>query len=269
MMIKNVSLDASTGVPLYQQLRLILQGQIEAGDLAPGAKVMGEAALCAQFNVSRITARRALNDLADSGLVVRERGRGTRVALESAGGPVSAPLDGLLDSVGHIGRTTTVRVERAGYEDAGVEVATRLQIAPGDRVLHALRLRFLGDQPMSRVQTWVPEDIGARVEALDLSATPLLILLEQAGIAVTSARQTISATLADASAAVALGVPAGAALLDVRRVVCDDQGRPVEFIKILYRPDLYRYQMAMSRVTDDSGTRWNSDGTGALGPGEA
>ena len=265
-MARKVSLEPDTGVPLYQQLMVILRGQIEAGDLRPGDRVMGEAALCEMFDVSRITARRALSELADSGLVVRARGRGTRVAPRAAPDPLHATFDGLLENVGHIGRTTSVRVEHAGFTAAGAEVARMLRLSPGARVLHAARVRALGDQPMSRLETWVPEDVGALVAGQDLSATPLLLLIEAAGVPVASATQTISATLADATAAVALGVPAGAPLIDVRRVVCDSAERPVEYIRILYRPDLYRYRMTMRRVSEDAGNRWSSEDPADLGP---
>lgn len=251
-------LDPDTGVPLYQQVQVILEGQIRAGDLKPGERMMTEAALCAAFGVSRITARRALNELAMRGLVVRERGRGTRVAATPAPDPMRATLDGLLETVGHIGRTTTVRVERSGPTPATAEVAEKLALAPGTPVLHAARVRCLADQPMSRLHTWVPQDIGDLIAQQDLSATPLLILLEQAGVPVASATQTVTATLADAAAASALGILAGAPLIDVRRVVFDTAGRPVEFIKILYRPDLYQFQMSMDRVVDTSGNRWQS-----------
>uniref|UniRef100_UPI003593BA72 GntR family transcriptional regulator n=1 Tax=Blastomonas sp. TaxID=1909299 RepID=UPI003593BA72 len=204
----------------------------------------------------RITARRALNDLADSGLVLRMRGRGTRVsptATERNPEPLRATLDGLLENVGHIGRMTTVRVLHFGYTPTGVEVAEKLELPSGARVLHALRVRDLADQPMSLLNTWVPEDIGALIEGQDMSTVPLLLLLESAGVPVGSATQTISATLADATSAGALNVPAGAPLIDVRRVVRDTSGRPVEFIKILYRPEMYQFQISMQRVEGAAG----------------
>lgn len=249
-------LEPHSAVPLYQQIMVILRNQIRAGDLSPGEKVMGEAELCEAFNVSRITARRALNELADSGLVLRERGRGTRVSPRMPPDPMRATLDGLLENVGHIGRTTSVKVLRSGYRPANNEVADKLRLAPGDTVLHALRVRHVGDQSMSMLETWVPADIGAQIEDQDMSATPLLILLEEAGVPVAAATQTISATLADASTAAALNVPAGAPLIDVRRVVYDTADRPVEFIKILYLPEAYQFQMSMRRVEGDAGNTW-------------
>ena len=91
-----------------------------------------------------------------------------------------------------------------------------------------------------------------------MSATPLLILLEEVGVQVASATQNLSATVADAITAGAVGVTAGAPLIDVRRVVFDTSGKPVEFIKILYRPELYSFEMSMRRVERESGKAWQN-----------
>jgi GntR family transcriptional regulator len=253
------SLETTSGVPLYQQIFVLLRNQIQSGDLAPGALVMGEVDLCAAFKVSRITARRALNELAQQGFVERTRGRGTIVSPRRPPDPMRATFDGLMENVGHIGRTTSVKVLHSGTEPATQEVAAQLQLKPGAPVLHALRVRQLADQGMSYLATWVPQDIATLIEGRDMSATPLLLLLEEAGVPVASATQTITATLADAAAASALGLPAGSPLIDVRRTVTDTNERPVEFIKILYRPELYQFHMSMRRVSGKDGRTWHAD----------
>jgi GntR family transcriptional regulator len=251
-------LDTGSAVPLYQQILVILQNKIQTGELAPGDAVPGEQALCDEFGVSRITARRALNELAARGLVDRQRGRGTRVARQPPAQPVRASNDGLLENVGHIGRTTRVQVLRNGTMPAGHEAAAALGLAPNDPVLRAVRVRHLGDMPMSYLVTSVPPDIGARIAGQDMSETPLLLLLEAAGIEVATATQTITATLADPEVATALAVPAGAPLIDVRRSVQDKDGRAVEYIRILYRPELYRLEMTMHRRTEGQARVWRA-----------
>lgn len=252
------ALEGATGVPLYQQILVLLRTKIESGELRPGTRVMGEADLCATFGVSRITARRALNELAKGGLVQRSRGTGTIVADRHTPDPMRATFDGLMENVGHIGRATSVRILHNGVEPASEEVAEQLQLPVGAAVLHALRVREIAGQGMSYLATWVPESIADLIRGQDMSATPLLLALEEAGVPVASATQTITATLADAISAAALGIPAGAPLIDVRRTVYDANDVPVEFIKILYRPELYQFQMSMRRVTRKDGRTWLS-----------
>lgn len=253
-------LDTVSGVPLYRQIVVILTNRMNAGALRPGDSVPGEAAVCAEFGVSRITARRALNELAAMGRVVRERGKGTRVLpFDAAPAPMAASLDGLLENVGHIGRTTTVQVLESRYLPATLDVADTLELEPDALVQRAVRMRALAGAPMSYLVTIVPEDIARRIESEDLSQTPLLLLLEKAGVAVASATQTISATVADAEVARALSVPAGAPLIEVNRVVRDTADRPVEMIRVLYRPELYKLQISMRRVTANTGRTWKSE----------
>ncbi|MEZ0396377.1 MAG: class II aldolase/adducin family protein [Anaerolineales bacterium] len=75
-----ITLNPSSPFPLYDQIREQLRARIISGDLRPGDALPGEAEICAETGVSRMTARRALSQLASEGLVVRQRGRGTFVA---------------------------------------------------------------------------------------------------------------------------------------------------------------------------------------------
>ena len=73
-------------------------------------------------------------------------------------------------------------------------------------------------------------------------------LLEESGVELGRARQTISARQADALVAAELDVAIGTALLDVRRLVFDAQDKPVQWLHGLYRPDRYEYQLEVSQV---------------------
>ena len=197
---------------------MILSNRINAGVLRPGDVISGETAVCSEFGVSRITARRALNELAAMGRVKRERGKGTHVLpFKKTISPMNASIDGLLENVGHMGRATTVEVLECRYISATSEVAEILELREVLRVQRAVRVRFLAGMPMSYLVTVIPEDIGHQIEGKDLSRTPLLLLLEEAGIPVAAATQTISATIADAEVARALSVPAGSPLIEVNR----------------------------------------------------
>ncbi|NIA69927.1 GntR family transcriptional regulator [Pelagibius litoralis] len=253
-------LDPEARVPLYHQIFIILRNRIYGGEITPGDLVPGEQELCHEFGVSRITAKRALNELADAGLVVRERGRGTRVIKRPPAPAVTASIEGWLENISLMGLATEARVLDFGYVPANEDIATALGVEQGAQVQRAVRVRILDDEPMSFLVTYVPADIGRHYDRDDLNTTPLLHLLERAGVDVASARQTISATIADGEVAAALSVHAGAPLIEVRRVVRDGAERPVEYIRVLYRPDLYRFEMSMRRVQEEEGMRWTTQG---------
>ncbi len=242
--------------PLYHQIYLVLRQQIMDGVYGLDGRLPGEQDLIGRYGVSRITARRALDELAGEGLVLRERGRGTRVCARPPAEPMRTPVAGALENLIAMGLETEVRLLDLRYVPASADVAAALGCPPGETVQRAVRVRAIEGGPFSYLTTYVPEQIGRQYDREDLSTLPLLQLLERCGVVADSAQQTITATLADAEVAPHLDCAVGTALLKVSRVVRDPDGRPVEYINALYRPDRYQYRMVLSRVQGDPANRW-------------
>ncbi len=245
--------------PLYHQIYLILKGQITDGVYGTDARLPSEQDLMERFGVSRITAKRAMDELAAEGLVVRERARGTRVIYQPPSAPVASSVEGLLENLIAMGLETSVKLLEFGYLPATNPVAEALEIKNGAEVQRAVRVRYLDDAPFSYLTTYVPSALGRQFSAEELSSLPLLSLLERCGIKVDSAAQTITATLADHVVAKCLDTDPGAALMKISRVVHDQNGTPVEYISALYRPDRYQYRMSLSRVQGETEKRWATD----------
>jgi GntR family transcriptional regulator len=221
-------------LPKYHQIYLVLREQIGEGRFAGG--LPGEVALAAQFGVARITVRKALEQLAAEGLIDRARGRGT----------VS------------MGLRTKVRVLSCELLPATEAVASALQLAPGTAVQKAVRVRSTKEGPLSLITTHVPAALAQGFGKRELAKQPILILLEQSGVRIGRAVQTISARLADAMVAKELGVSVGSALLAVTRLIFDEDDRPVQWLHGLYRPDRYQYEMQLSRVGGIDAKVWVS-----------
>lgn len=253
-------------LPKYHQVYLVLREQLQDGHFAQG--LPGEIALMRQFGVARVTMRRALGQLADEGLIERQRGRGTRpvdpaarsAAQQRAAGErvKTTRLTGLLENLVSTSLNTTVKVLEVADVAATLEVARELRLAPGDPVQKAVRVRSTREGPLSHITTWVPGALAAGFGRRELAKKPILMLLEESGVRLGGARQTISARLADAQVAAHLGVSVGSALLAVRRLIHDEQGRPVQWLHGLYRPDRYEYQMQLSREGDMDAKVWVS-----------
>lgn len=254
--------NAALRSPLYHQIYLILRDKILSAEYAHGTVLPGEFELADRYNVSRITVKRALDELAADGLVMRERGRGTTVTHEGKGPAISAAVEGQLEDLLSMGYETQVRLIDFAYVPAPPEAAVALQCATGAEVQRAVRTRSKDGIPFSHLTTYVPADIGHSFAPEDMVGEPLLALLEQAGIRVASASQIITATLADHTVAALLDLDVGSALLKVSRTVFDTTGRPVEFITALYRPDSYCYQMSLSRVSSAGAKSWSPNSTG-------
>jgi GntR family transcriptional regulator len=251
-------------LPKYHQVYLVLREQLHEGRFAHG--LPGELALMQQFGVARVTVRRALEQRSGEGLITRERGRGTRpiAAAEAAARATRAAatrtsrLNGLLENLISTSLNTSVRVLEVATVAAPSDVAQALGLAAGAVVQKAVRVRSTREGPLSHITTWVPGDLARSFGKRELAKKPILVLLEEAGVRVGGARQTISARLADAQVAPLLGVAVGSALLAVRRLIHDEEGRPVQWLHGLYRPDRYEYQMQLSRVGDIAAKVWVS-----------
>lgn len=262
-------MSATMPMPKYHQIYLLLREQLHEGQFEQG--VPGEMALVKQFGVARVTVRRALEQLAAEGLIARQAGRGTRSLIAHGAAPSPAPasapragraqkphLAGLLENLVSMSLNTKVAVLELETVTASAAVAQALQIASGSAVQKAVRVRSTAEGPLSHITTYVPASIGRKFGRAELAKKPILVLLEESGVAVGRAHQTISARLADTQVARHLDVAVGTALLAVRRLVFDAQDRPIQWLHGLYRPDRYEYQMQLSRVGDIDAKVWVS-----------
>lgn len=252
--------DDRLPTPLYHQVYLVLRNKIQSGDYGFDETLPGEQETTEMFGVSRITAKRALNELADGGFVKRERGRGTRVIYRAPTPPIEASVEGLLENLLTMGLETQVDLLSFEYVKPNIEVAQILKCSDEVKVQKAVRVRRLEGEPFSFLTTYVPEIVGRSYSRDDLATRPLLSLLERSGVVIGRAEQTITATLADAEVSQALGLELGSPLLSIRRIVFDQGEVPVEYISALYRPDRYQYRMKLSRVGGGSSRSWSMTG---------
>ena len=246
-----------------RQVYLSVRNEIADGRLSDGESLPGEQRLAESFGVSRVTVRRALQALVNDGLIERRAGSGTVVRIGSATPtPVALNLATLVPQVVDIGRTTTAHLLSFSYGSAPLRVREDLGLGADEKVQIATRVRITESTPYSHLTTYVPECIARNYSENDLATTPLYELLELSGVQIDAARQTVSATLAAPDVAEALEVAVGSALLSLHRVVLDVNGAGVEYLAGLYRPDMFRLDMALNRVGEGGERHW----TPTIGP---
>lgn len=254
-------------LPKYHQIYLVLREQLDEGRFAADG-LPGELALMEQFGVARVTVRRALERLSTEGLISRTPGRRTRQvssptaandARGSTDGMARANLRGLLENLVTMGLHTSVKVIDVATITASTQVADALELKLGDSVQKAMRVRSTREGPLSHITTYVPADVGRRFGRRELAKKPILVLLEESGVKVGRAHQTLTARLADNVLAEHLEVSVGSALLAVRRLIFDDADRPVLWLHGFYRPDRYTYEMQLSRVGGIDAKVWVND----------
>ena len=251
-------------LPKYHQIYLVLREQLEEGRFAAG--VPAEMHLVKEFGVARVTVRRALAQLVADGLIERSPGRGTVAlatnAVNRAGTAAPrqrAQFTGLLENIVNMGLRTAVKVVQCEVLPASEQVARQLDVARDTLVQKAVRVRSTAQGPLSHITTHVPQSFAKGFGRRELGKKPILMLIEESGVQIGRARQSITAKLADAAVARLLDVDVGCALLAVQRLVFDVNERPVQWLQGLYRPDRYQYQMQLSRVGAIDAKVWVSE----------
>jgi GntR family transcriptional regulator len=240
-----------------RRIYLLLRERILHGELEPGSRLPGELSLAAEYGISRVTVRRALDTLASDGLIDRRPGSGTFVRAGNSVQPIVADLSNVLSHLVEMGRRTGVRLLSFAYVNPPESVAVSLSLEPGERTQRSIRVRLIDGAPFSYLVTHVPERIGVTYSEADLASMPLLGLLERSGIVVDEASQSIGATLAGPDVAEALELEIGSPLLSLTRVVWDPSGQGVEHLHALYRPDRYSFHMDLVRTGAAGARRWN------------
>ena len=239
-----------------RRVYLRLSDRIATGDLRPGARLPAEPLLAADYSVSRVTIRRALARLAADGAVERRPGVGNFVR-QPAGTPISAvDIADVFANLREMGRSTDVRLLSFGYVPAPPPVAEQLGLGDAALVQRSVRVRSIAGAPFSYLTTHVPEQIGRTYSEADLASVALLTLLERSGLVLAGARQTIGVSIAGPDVARALELEIGAPLLSLTRVVYGRDGRGIEHLHGLYRPDRFTFKIDLLRTGAPDARRW-------------
>ncbi len=238
----HLSVDRASATPLHQQVAEQLEALVVTGRLPAGARLTTEVELADRLGISRPTVRTAIAALVDRGLLVRKRGVGTQV--------VRARLDRALDLTSlhddllRAGRRPGTTVLSLGVTPADAEVADALRVPVGAEVTVLRRLRSADGEPIALMTNHLPAGPVA-LDADALASHGLYALLRAAGVRIRIADQSVGAASATAAQARQLGERRGAALLTMTRTAYDDEGRPVEHGRHLYRGSAYRFSTTL------------------------
>lgn len=223
-------------VPRYYEIEQALRARV-AG-LQPGDLMPSDAMLCAEFGVSRMTARNAMQRLAQERLVHRVPGRGTFVAVP----PVHRRADSLLSfstEMRRRGRVPTSRVIECGLRPASAEEVDRLGLEPGAEIVALRRVRLADGTPIAVESTALRADLAPVVLTADLERASLHAALVAAGTVLANGHARIWAGTAGPDDAAVLELDEGSALLVERRIILDGRGVPVERTESRYAADRY------------------------------
>lgn len=241
--------NGESPLPIYYQIREQLREQILSGRRQPGDPLPSEAQICAQCGVSRMTARMALTQLANEGLVIRQRGRGTFVAPPKATFREDSPLllsyTALLD---RLGLCAGAQIRGQEVVPAARQVAEPLQIGEGEPVVRIVRLRHVAGQVMSLETSFLPQRLFPTLAELDLADRSLYQVLEESfALGPAYAVDTIELASAGPYEAAALHIPENTPVVLSTRVSYSAQDVPLVFTQTTHRGDRFRAVVRCTR----------------------
>ena len=226
-------------LPLYYQLKGIVEDWIASGEWAPGAQVLSERELCEEFKISRITVRQALSELVVEGRLVREHGRGTFVAQPRIQQSLTR-LTGFTQDMQARGMLPGARVLQVQTVTPPPQAAATLRLEATQPTILVQRLRLANGEPMAVETVFLPERLCRGLTSADIENHSLYKLLaDKFEIVPIRAEQQLIATACPGAEARLLGVRKGSPVLHIFRTTFTRDELPFEYVESYYRGDKY------------------------------
>ncbi|WP_327689312.1 GntR family transcriptional regulator [Streptomyces tubercidicus] len=241
-----------SGQPRYLQIAADLAQQIRSGTLAPGEKVPSESELMARYNVSQGTARKAVAELRPTGLIDTHHGKGSFVKSQP---PVrrkssdrfrrshrKAGKAAYIAESEQAGKTPGVTVLYVGPTEAPEEIAERLDVPAGTKVLARRRLYFSNGTPTEEATSYLPWDIAKDIPELfeeNPGGGGIYARLEDNGHTLKEFTETVRARLATKQETSALSLSPGSPVIHLTRSAESENGRVVEVCDTIMAADQF------------------------------
>lgn len=246
---------AGNGAPLYLQLKKSIEDAVRRGIIGPGDALPSERDIAVRADVSRVTVRKAVQDLVRNGILVQRHGSGTFVAprVERVEQSLSQ-LTSFTEDMARRGMTVRSQWLDRGIYPPSPEEMMALGLSSTDMVARVSRLRIADDTPLAIERAALSAAVLPDPEAIGAS---LYATLERTGSRPVRAVQRISATNLGEVDAGLLQVPAGAAGLNIERISYLASGKVVEFTRSIYRGDTYDFvaELRLSNPVGQAGAR--------------
>lgn len=236
----------TSDAPLYAQVEQALVTRLGV-DLHPGDRLPTEDELIDEFDVSRITIRRAIQNLAARNVIVTKRGQGSFVTTPSFKQPLNA-LTGFVEDMDVHGLPSHARVVKIEEITAPPDARAALELPLGAQVTHIERIRLAAGHPVSFDDTYLPIDLGRLIAQDDLENEQIFTLLEDRhNTPLREAAYALQASTADAEIAEALQIAEGSAVFRIERTSFTTGQRPVDYEVLHYRGDAITFTTRLPR----------------------
>jgi GntR family transcriptional regulator len=245
----NITVDKSSAVPYYVQVKDGVKALILSGELKPGDMLTTEFTLSEQLDVSRLVVHRAYRELVTEGLLIRKRAKGTFVSPPSHRSyTVVGPLFSVTENMARDGLKPSNKILKQEIVTASEEIRRELKVPEGARVIHLCNLRMVDQLPFSIEDMYFSADRFPKLADMDMNNRSVYATLEKLYDAhPQEALDIVSAGSATREDARLLGINKGAPVMRLNRTSTDRQGLPVEYSKIVFHAERYQFVARVQR----------------------
>lgn len=222
-----------TMIPKYEAIAADIRRSIEDGALKPGDKLPTVVEFCELYAVSKITVKRAIEQITEEGLVTSRRGSGTYVK-DQVGLPGNSFFQGKNDRAQgftheHAGQKVSSVVYDFSIVNPPAEVAAQLGLAEDDFAYHIVRVRQVDETPVVIEYTYMPLELIPGLKKKDLYSSVYSFIREKCGLKISSFHRTVRAVAATDEEAERLSCAPGAPLLELNQIGFLDSGAAFEY----------------------------------------
>lgn len=229
------------GSPIYIQIHNEIKKKIEAGKWAVGDRIPSERELSTQFGVSRMTLRQAIQTLVEEGILERHVGSGTFVSRQKVQEKMSG-VTSFTEITEAQGKMPSSRTVSYLITTPSMSESEKLQLSDEQKVLRMERIRFADNVPICFEVATVPYDLIKDYQREQITSS-LYRTLEEHGILIGKAQQTVTATCASERIADYLDIKRGSAILRLRQVTWLKDDRPFEYVRTQYVGDRFEFYL--------------------------
>lgn len=230
--------------PKYYIVKKKIIEMIDQEEIGPDGMVPSERELMSMFEISRITAKKAIDDLVNEGYLYRIQGKGTFVKNDKLNQDLIS-ITSCTEDITRMGMTPSKKLISAEVISPDQMRMRKLQLSPGDKVFKVIRVYFADNEPLNLTTAYLPCKLFPGIENYDFGVNSIYSVLEKDyGVHITKATRTIEAVLAMDEVPEILKMSEGQPILLFRAVtygVVNGKEIPIETFKSYYRSDKLKF----------------------------
>lgn len=242
--LNNMNINKKSVIPLYHQIKEQLEDFIEENELEDGDLLPSENELSNKFEISRMTARNALEELVKQGIAKRERGKGTIVVNPKIDQSLME-IKSFTKAMSEKGFSTRAEILNFEVGKGSDIIQKKLKLDKEDKIIMLSRLRWIDDYPVGLQESYLPYDKACNLVDFkdDLENKSLYTLLEKhCSLKPKVTHETLEIKKACSKENELLQVGLNESLFYVEALVESESG-PMEYVEAYYRSDVFKFHI--------------------------